>query len=208
MGKVLRKRRIRKYEERDNPTCYYCGVLLTKDCSDREDDHFPIPKAAGGKETVPICISCHNMKDRYPLVEWSWEWLSKVFEDLPKFSREAKFFLVMSMPAVGVHANQPVETALIDDRESKTCFYCGGLVNEDCEYDHLPLFGELGGPKPLPCCNNCHRMRNRYTVGEWPVEWISKVIEDFSKFSRETKLFWAKLMRVYAERQQLSKNGR
>ncbi len=46
------------------PDCYICEAPAT------EKDHFPIPKALGGKETLPICRGCHDAKDRILLAHW------------------------------------------------------------------------------------------------------------------------------------------
>jgi len=47
--------------------CYICARKLL---GRFEYDHFPIPKRAGGDHVLPICISCHDGKDRYPLHKW------------------------------------------------------------------------------------------------------------------------------------------
>lgn len=41
--------------------CFYCDCLLSVR---HEHDHFPVPKRAGGVEIVPICLNCHDLKDR------------------------------------------------------------------------------------------------------------------------------------------------
>lgn len=38
-----------------------------------EHDHFPVPKAAGGKEVVPVCLNCHDLKDRTLFADWDLE---------------------------------------------------------------------------------------------------------------------------------------
>ncbi|MEU8270814.1 hypothetical protein AB0B89_27110 [Sphaerisporangium sp. NPDC049002] len=48
--------------------CHYCDAPLVRR---HEHDHFPIPKAAGGTETVPACMNCHEMKDRMPFDQWN-----------------------------------------------------------------------------------------------------------------------------------------
>jgi hypothetical protein len=47
----------------DCETCFYCGRLVSPR---HEHDHFPIPRRAGGIATVPACINCHDLKDRFP----------------------------------------------------------------------------------------------------------------------------------------------
>lgn len=44
-----------------------------------------------------------------------------------------------------------------------------------------------------------HDMKDRFRLSEWPPEWISKVLEDFPKFNRETRVFLAKVLRLMME---------
>ncbi len=74
--------------------CFYCGALVRLNC---ERDHFPIPASAGGVSTVPSCISCHDMKDRFNLDDWPEEWVQKTIADFPLFSRETRLFLAVAM---------------------------------------------------------------------------------------------------------------
>ena len=72
------------------PECFYCGALFSGNgCG----DHFPTPQNAGGTETVPCCVSCHDMKDRFSLYKWPEEWIRKVIADFPNLSRETRLFL-------------------------------------------------------------------------------------------------------------------
>lgn len=42
-------------------------------------------------------------------------------------------------------------------------------------------------------------MKDRFNLDDWPQEWIDKMIADFPKLNRETRLFLAKSMRLHAE---------
>lgn len=81
----------------------------------------------------------------------------------------------------------------------KVCFYCNGLVTDNCEDDHFPVPGSAGGEFTVHCCVSCHDMKDRYPLGAWPVEWIEKMALDFPKLNRETKLFLAKAARLAAQ---------
>ena len=74
--------------------CFYCGALVSGRV---ERDHFPIPEGCGGLNTVPACVSCHDMKDRFLLNDWPIEWAAKVMNDFPLMSRETRIFLAKSM---------------------------------------------------------------------------------------------------------------
>lgn len=41
--------------------CYICGGPIGPR---GERDHFPIPERHGGNLVAPVCVSCHDLKDR------------------------------------------------------------------------------------------------------------------------------------------------
>ncbi len=84
------------------------------------------------------------------------------------------------------------------ERERPICFYCGALISGagTGQGDHFPLSVWAGGLDCVPCCSVCHDMKDHFNLESWPVGWIEKVIDDFPRLSRETKLFLAKSMRL------------
>jgi hypothetical protein len=78
----------------DRPECFYCGALVS---GNGAGDHFPIPLNAGGTETVPCCVSCHDMKDRFALDSWPIDWVAKIVADFPHLSRETRLFLARAL---------------------------------------------------------------------------------------------------------------
>jgi hypothetical protein len=44
--------------------CCFCGSPLS---SRHEHDHFPRPARHGGDQVFPICLNCHDLKDRMDL---------------------------------------------------------------------------------------------------------------------------------------------
>lgn len=83
--------------------------------------------------------------------------------------------------------------------ETPVCFYCDALLaRNDCEYDHFPTPREAGGEIAVPSCKACHGMKDRFPLDKWPVEWMVKVTADFPRVSRETRIFLAKMMRLFA----------
>jgi hypothetical protein len=78
--------------------CFYCGAIAPpKGCG----DHAPIPKRHGGTEMIPACQSCHSMKDRMRLMDWSSEWFAIVYNDIQNnVSRETKIFLMKTIDIV------------------------------------------------------------------------------------------------------------
>lgn len=51
--------------ERIDADCYICGLPAG------ERDHFPSAKRNGGTHVLPICVGCHEMKDRIGITRWS-----------------------------------------------------------------------------------------------------------------------------------------
>lgn len=81
-------------KRRQPSECYYCGALVS---GNGVGDHFPVPKNAGGTLTVPCCLSCHDMKDRFDLHSWPNEWTAAIINDFPNLSRETRIFLAKVM---------------------------------------------------------------------------------------------------------------
>ena len=54
--------------------CFYCDAALARGRS--ELDHYPVPRCKGGKETVKVCIVCHDQKDRFALRSWGMDAVS------------------------------------------------------------------------------------------------------------------------------------
>lgn len=45
----------------DCAACFYCEATLSPR---HEHDHWPTAARHGGTHTVPICVNCHDLKDR------------------------------------------------------------------------------------------------------------------------------------------------
>lgn len=51
----------------EQPSCFYCDVRLSVR---HEHDHWPTAQRHGGTSTIPVCLNCHDLKDRIPLHRW------------------------------------------------------------------------------------------------------------------------------------------
>ena len=87
--------------EKEPIHCFYCDVTLfsgkRKGKKKIEYDHFPIGQRHGGEDTVPSCTSCHDMKDRFKIEDWSLPWITKIVRDFPLLSRETRIFLAKAI---------------------------------------------------------------------------------------------------------------
>jgi hypothetical protein len=79
-------------QRRKPETCFYCGAPIAAKNIERE--HFPFPQRFGGEVTVPVCRTCHDMKDRFALDAWPIELWSKLMSEWPALSREMRIFVV------------------------------------------------------------------------------------------------------------------
>lgn len=87
----------------DYEECFYCGALVSGRKS--QGDHFPIPKSCGGKQTVPCCQSCHDMKDRFDFNSWPPLWAFVFIDDFPKLRRETKLLFAKMISVMALHLN-------------------------------------------------------------------------------------------------------
>lgn len=80
--------------------------------------------------------------------------------------------------------------------KKKTCFYCDAIftISSSAPGDHFPVPKRLGGTATVPCCRECHSLKDRIGLGDWSWPMIAKVLNDFPKLSRETRIFLAKTM--------------
>lgn len=80
--------------------------------------------------------------------------------------------------------------------EHRTCFYCDAIyvTSKSSPGDHFPIPQRYGGTEVVPCCRECHSLKDRIGLGDWNMAMAAKVIADFPKLSRETRIFLAKAM--------------
>ncbi|OBB21103.1 hypothetical protein A5761_03060 [Mycolicibacterium setense] len=53
--------------------------------------------------------------------------------------------------------------------DAAECFYCGNPLSMRHEHDHFPVPARAGGNHVVPACYNCHDLKDRVQVGDWPV---------------------------------------
>ena len=60
--------------------CTYCDAPLP---TRYESDHFPAPRPAGGRNLVPSCMNCPELKVRTPLENWDQDAAEQAWSRLP-----------------------------------------------------------------------------------------------------------------------------
>ncbi len=88
-------------------------------------------------------------------------------------------------------------------RKHETCFYCDAIfvVSPSAVGDHFPVPQRHGGIECVPCCVSCHSLKDRMKLRDWNMKMVAKVIADFPKLSRETRIFLAKCMTMQQDLQ-------
>ena len=83
----------------------------------------------------------------------------------------------------------------------QTCWYCETtfLASRSALGDHFPIPRRHGGMDAVPCCQQCHTLKDRTLLNDWNSEMIAKVMADFPKLSRETRLFLAKAVTLFQD---------
>ena len=110
-----------RHEPESRTECVYCGGYAGGGCG--EDDHWPIPKAAGGKVTVRACLTCHRMVDILSINNWPPEFALRAFIESP---REARMLL---SKALKVLAHRMPECA----REDGGLGFLGAVEADDLD---------------------------------------------------------------------------
>jgi len=88
-------------------TCYVCERYVG---ASGERDHFPVSHAEGGECILPICMPCHDLKDRIPLENWDGEIaFSGLMELWAKASLEERLWIIKLFHICGM------QNALIAD---------------------------------------------------------------------------------------------
>lgn len=54
--------------------------------------------------------------------------------------------------------------------DGETCAYCDAPLPTRYELDHFPIPARLGGRSTLPACMNCHDLKDRTPLEEWPLD--------------------------------------
>ena len=110
-------------------TCFYCDQPLS---SRHEHDHFPVTKLMGGVRTVPVCINCHDLKDRMGMDTMSWFALAGRMEaEWPNMGPATRIFVARLMKvtsqAIGLgdvevskSPDPEPQASLLDGTEAKT----------------------------------------------------------------------------------------
>jgi hypothetical protein len=73
------------------------------------------------------------------------------------------------------------------------CLYCRMPLAPKHEHDHYPLASRHGGRKTICACVNCHTLKDRIRLRDWPDRGWAAVGGAWEKASAEERVFMAKM---------------
>lgn len=77
------------------------------------------------------------------------------------------------------------------EEQCRRCFYCRAVLGRH-EHDHFPIPGRHGGTQIVPCCDNCHTLKDRLPLDKWPTEAIVEIWREVEHAPPVVRLFVAK----------------
>lgn len=80
------------------------------------------------------------------------------------------------------------------------CFYCRCWLSNHHEHDHFPVPRDAGGTATVPACINCHNLKDRSGLREWPAVVFEATSELLDTFDPAELLDLAKLRSFEASR--------
>lgn len=78
----------------------------------------------------------------------------------------------------------------------RTCFYCDASLSPRHEHDHWPTAKRHGGTDAVAICLNCHDLKDRVPLNDWPVELVAQAFAEAGPIGR---LLIAKVAALYAD---------
>lgn len=83
--------------------------------------------------------------------------------------------------------------------ELEKCFYCDMPLAPGHDHDHFPVPFRFGGTDMVPCCKNCHMLKDRIPLDRWPVnevELLATLLDVWHKLPPLGRVWIAKMMVV------------
>ncbi len=96
-------------------------------------------------------------------------------------------------------------------REHERCYYCEAALSTRHEHDHYPIPASCGGMKTVPACVNCHDLKDRVPVEDWPAETRWDAIFDVLHAAippGPARVFFAKWLRWFFENERDAEKSR
>ncbi len=79
---------------------------------------------------------------------------------------------------------------------TKVCFYCDATLSPRHEHDHWPTAKRHGGVLRVPICLNCHDLKDRIALADWPNDLALRAFAESGPLGR---LFIAKCTALFAD---------
>lgn len=66
----------------------------------------------------------------------------------------------------------------------RICFYCDVTLSPRHEHDHFPTAKRHGGQSVVAICLNCHDLKDRVPLDDWPVELVLRAFKEAGPLGR------------------------
>lgn len=78
----------------------------------------------------------------------------------------------------------------------RACFYCGSPLSSRHEHDHYPVPKRHGGDRTVPACLNCHDLKDRLSLKDWPAHAKKQAMEELMAAVPfgPARILWAKVI--------------
>ena len=76
------------------------------------------------------------------------------------------------------------------------CFYCDRPLASRHEHDHFPIPARFGGVSKVPCCVQCHAMKDQTPMLDWPPDDLWQA---FREMTPRARLLTAKLLAMLGQ---------
>lgn len=87
------------------------------------------------------------------------------------------------------------------------CLYCDGVLSSNHEHDHMPIPARHGGEETHCVCANCHDLKDRQTVKDWPVAAFGQVMQSWTVLPPIGRIFLAKCMALALDQERRDPAG-
>ena len=76
------------------------------------------------------------------------------------------------------------------------CFYCENVLSPRHEHDHFPIPRRHGGELVFCTCINCHDLKDRIPLKDWPLEALVDIMNIWPKLGTMQRLWIGKLTTI------------
>ena len=82
--------------------------------------------------------------------------------------------------------------------KTQKCFYCRSYMRRH-EHDHAPFPNRHGGVETVCACLNCHDLKDRTALKDWPLDLTVKAFQALEQAPHPARLLFAKMIAIHLD---------